>query len=452
LLAASLAPIADLLVPSGSGYQLPLDGGDGRPQTFTVSSSNPRIGAAVTQGQFLIIGVSHEAANENDLTFSDTLTFQLFEDLTPIAASRIEELVNQGFYLQPTSGATPVFPSKNWHRIAGNFPGPDDFIVQGGSVNGQGSGEVNQAGFPFPDEFLPQLAFTGQYQLAMANAGPNTNSSQFFVTTGSPRFLDNRHTIFGQLVDGEETVQRMIDVARNGETPINPILFTSTTLSPTNPDGVIHIDTTQAQPGDSATLTVTATDPADGSQVTRTVEIYIPGDTGAVRVLNDVMLVTPPARRGRQANTIEIQQSGNQVYAVVNGVADQTQLDGDLGRRIVVYGTKARDRIRVDSSVRVPATLDGGHGGFNRIQAGGEPSRLHGWFGFNTLRGGPRRDALVGRMGRVRFLPSPGRDFLFTGDRRPFLTYKHHAAIPPSGMVFHFVGDRIVPGRRPNVG
>ena len=72
---------------------------------------------------------------------------------------------------------------------------------------------MGQPGFPFADEFNQQLAFTGTGQLAMANAGDDTNQSQFFVTTGSPRSLDFQHTIFGQLVSGQDIIAQMTRVA-----------------------------------------------------------------------------------------------------------------------------------------------------------------------------------------------------------------------------------------------
>lgn len=267
-LLATLAPVGPQTVPAGLGLQVPLDGGAGNPQNYSVTSDNPEISATIAQGNFLTIEVSHESSGANDPSFVGEMTFQLFEDLTPMTVSKIEQLVEQGFYIQPTTPAT--FPHKNFHRIAGSFPGMNDYIVQGGSVNGSGSGEVNQPGFPFDDEFVQQLAFTGQGQLAMAKAGDDTNSSQFFITTGSPRFLDFEHTIFGQLVSGQETLELMTKVARNETVPINPILFTKTTLSATNPDGVIHINATGAEPGATANINVTATDPSDGTTITRT--------------------------------------------------------------------------------------------------------------------------------------------------------------------------------------
>ena len=152
-----------------------------------------------------------------------------------------------------------------------------------------GTGSSGQPNTPFLNENAQSLAFTGTYQLAMANAGVNTSLSnasqgvntddtQFFVTTtGSPNVgLGYGYTIFGQLLSGQATLTKMTQVPRvynsvYGETslPANPIIMSSLSLSATNPSGVALIDTTQARPGDTATFQVTATDPTDGSTVTR---------------------------------------------------------------------------------------------------------------------------------------------------------------------------------------
>ena len=199
MLAASLATIPDLVSPQGLGFQLPLNGaGGGSPaETFSVASSNPAIKATIAKGKFLTLNVTHASANASDPAFTGSLTFQLFEDLTPLTAARIEQLVSSGFYT-----------GKNFHRISAGFPDASHYIVAGRlgrrlrarqpARHRASLAVCRRVGYPFPDEFTQQIAFTGAYQLAMANSGPNTNSSQFFVTTGSPRQLDFHHTIFGQ--------------------------------------------------------------------------------------------------------------------------------------------------------------------------------------------------------------------------------------------------------------
>lgn len=281
---ASLASISAVTVPTTLGYQVPLNGSGGGAsnQTYTVTSSNPDIKATVAQGKFLIMTISHAAASSSDITFSGTLVFQLFDDLTATTTSRIEQWVEQGFY-----------KGKTFQRVASGFPTSSDFIIQGGSVNGFGNTFSGQPNSPFVDNFQQQLAFTGKLQLAMANAGPDTNDTQFFITTGSPNFLNFKHTIFAQLVADPNNIvpdmtkvqleQNPALVASNPSTPadfpVNPIQMNLVTLSNTNPDGVIHINATQAQAGEKATVTVTATDPSSNTKATQTFPVSVVANT-----------------------------------------------------------------------------------------------------------------------------------------------------------------------------
>lgn len=667
-LPATLLPIGDVTVPQYLGHQVPLDGGAGNDQTYTVTSDNPLITASVAQGPFMTVNVTHASSGAGDPAFAGTLTFQLFSDLTPTTVNRITTLVNQGFYT-----------GKNFHRIASGFPGPNDYIVQGGSVNGNGTGEVSQPGFPFADEFVQQLAFTGTGQLAMANAGDDTNSSQYFITTGSPRFLDFQHTIFGQLVSGQQTLQQMTQVAKgaDGTTPVSPILISSVTLSNTNPDGVVHINANKAAAGQTAHVTVTATDPNDSSTVSRTFTVttapnpinerpflnpvqnqvvgknqtsvfqltatdpngpipgevltykvaggkttgsnptftpvqnvkeqptvdangvvtirpndgftgvinllvgvrnqvihlpntnidavdnydtqaitltvtngqpinlqpiatpgsvtglinssvsvqlagntanpgssqtltyqllsspangtitdfnatagtfvYTPhngftgsdsvsfrvtdvgdptpnlssapatqtivingfGTTNAVRLIGNVLVVTPPPRTDSLPNAVGVDISNGKVIVNVNGVVDAVQPTQASLNRIVVFGTKASDQITVSPNVVVPTTLNGGLGGKNTIKAGGAPTRGHVWFGRNRITGSPFNDEIVGRAGRFRVRPSTGSDQVFAATRPAVPSTLHKRGKALQGQFFRSRNGVLVPIKRP---
>jgi cyclophilin family peptidyl-prolyl cis-trans isomerase len=271
---ASLAPLSDISVLQYQGDQVVLDGsGSGAPkQTFAVASSNPDIAASVAQGQFLTMSVSHASSGTGDPAFSGNIVIQLFNDLTPTSASKIEGFVTSGFY-----------NNKNIFRVASGFPDSNGYIVQGGSPSNLATGVSGLPGTPFANEIVQQLAFTNPGQLALANTGlPNSNDTQYFITTGAPTFLDYNFTILGQVVSGLDLVQDMTRVALTidpiiGEPskPVSPIVVSSETLANTNPDGVLHIDATQAQAGETSTITVTANDPATNTSQVQSFKVTV---------------------------------------------------------------------------------------------------------------------------------------------------------------------------------
>lgn len=272
LLTASLAPLADLSVPAQLGYQLALDGSanPNSSQLYTVSSDNPHIHVSIAQGPYWTLTVSHQPANAGDVTINnESLTFQLFQDLAPNTVSRIVDLTNIGFYTNQ---------GKYFPRIYSGF------VTQGGSTSATSTS--SSSGYQaIGTEPVQQLAYTGESQLGMANTGrPNSTDAQFFITNAVPstptqQALDFRYTIFGQLVAGQQTLDDLSRVAvtlnsfNEPSLPLNPVTITSATLSSTNPNGVVHVDTTSARAGETANITVKATDPQDGSQITRTFKV-----------------------------------------------------------------------------------------------------------------------------------------------------------------------------------
>jgi peptidyl-prolyl cis-trans isomerase A (cyclophilin A) len=108
-----------------------------------------------------------------------------------------------------------------FHRIIA------DFMIQGGCPLGTGTGGP---GYTFKDEFHPELQFDRKYLLAMANAGPGTNGSQFFITTAPTPWLNNKHTIFGEVED--ESSRAVVDALNttrtgSGDRPVEPVVITS---------------------------------------------------------------------------------------------------------------------------------------------------------------------------------------------------------------------------------
>ena len=112
-----------------------------------------------------------------------------------------------------------------FHRVI------DGFMIQGGCPLGTGTGDP---GYSFKDEFHPELQFDRPYLLAMANAGPNTNGSQFFITVGPTPHLNRRHTIFGGVTD--QASQRVVDSIASSPTdprdkPLDPVVIETVEIS-----------------------------------------------------------------------------------------------------------------------------------------------------------------------------------------------------------------------------
>ncbi|MHC5538134.1 peptidylprolyl isomerase [Singulisphaera rosea] len=715
---ASLAAISPLQVPTTLGAEVPLNGSASTDPSvsYSISSSNPDIKASIADGQFLSLTIRHTAASGSttDVSFSGTVTIQLTQNLAPDAVQQIVNVITSGFYNNnPSTAGT-------FNRIANGFPTTSDYILQGGSITGTTSGNSGQPGTPFIDDFNPQLAFTGNGQLAMANSGPDTNDTQFFITTAaSPninsfRSLDFGYTIIGQVVsDPDNILSQMTKVAVNSSTnqPLSSVFFT-TALSSTNPNGVAQIDATKAAAGETSTITVTAKgsdgttsvqsfpvtvipnnnssgtpvvekpylqqlpyattvlnpgtsspsvvyqqsvrlnqkdifqiqgyaatpndpltynvsggvttsstgeqtfaavqnatatvdqatgvvtvvptagfsgtisllvgvrdqtnragiDPATNAQYAlesppnydyhriqltvnsssspvaltpialatsvsasantpQTVQlngksanpatstgltysllsqpthgtisnfnpnngtlIYTPNpnttgtdtfqyqvtdhgtgstnltsppgtvtvnigfaNTGAVRLIGNVLVVTPVPSKLKDTNIITVAEltspngsAQNVLQVTVNGTIDALQPLASNINRIVIFGSKSNDTVIVNPNVDsgIPVMLDGGHGGFNVLQAANGPTRLHGWFGKSTLKGGQGINELVGRAGQVKFKPSVATTYAYAGVPAKSYTREHfhnntYLHIQPSSGTFY----RVVKGR-----
>ncbi|WP_406086247.1 peptidylprolyl isomerase [Kitasatospora purpeofusca] len=139
------------------------------------------------------------------------IEIRLFPDHVPRTVKNFVELATgEREWTDPATGSRstePLYDGTVFHRV---IPG---FMIQGGDPLGNGTGGP---GYKFADEFHPDLAFTKPYLLAMANAGPGTNGSQFFVTVGATTWLTGKHTIFGEVTT--DAGRKVVDAIAGAET------------------------------------------------------------------------------------------------------------------------------------------------------------------------------------------------------------------------------------------
>lgn len=141
-----------------------------------------------------------------------TFQIELFEEQAPRTAGNFLELARKGFY----DGVV-------FHRVI------DGFMIQGGDPTGTGRGGP---GYTIDDEFAPGLKHDSEGMLSMANAGPNTGGSQFFVTLAATPWLDGKHAIFGKVVDGMDVVRKIGKLPTGqGDRPREEVVMESVTIS-----------------------------------------------------------------------------------------------------------------------------------------------------------------------------------------------------------------------------
>ena len=140
-------------------------------------------------------------------TTEGKIVVQLFEADAPITVKNFIDLAEgQKEWTHPTTRAKSsdkLYDGTIFHRVIPNF------MIQGGDPLGQGTGNP---GYRFEDEFHPELRHSGPGILSMANSGPASNGSQFFITEGATAHLDNKHSVFGQVVHGNDIVKKIARV------------------------------------------------------------------------------------------------------------------------------------------------------------------------------------------------------------------------------------------------
>jgi peptidyl-prolyl cis-trans isomerase A (cyclophilin A) len=160
-------------------------------------------------------------------TSEGNFTVRLFDADTPNTVANFTGLAEGSKeWTDPRTGQKSKKPYYNgtvFHRVI------DGFMIQGGDPLGQGTGGP---GYEFADEFHPKLRHTKAGILSMANSGPNTNGGQFFITLAATPWLDDRHSVFGEIVEGMDVVKKIGGTATSkpGDRPLKPITVESVTI------------------------------------------------------------------------------------------------------------------------------------------------------------------------------------------------------------------------------
>ncbi len=139
---------------------------------------------------------------------------ELFEDQAPQTTKNFIDLVEKGYY----DGIV-------FHRVI------EGFMLQGGCPDGNGRGGP---GYTIPDEFHAELTHDSEGVLSMANSGPNTGGSQFFVTLAATAWLDGKHAVFGKVIEGMDTVRTIGTTATGpGDRPLEPVIMEAVRITST---------------------------------------------------------------------------------------------------------------------------------------------------------------------------------------------------------------------------
>jgi len=160
-------------------------------------------------------------------TSEGKFTARLFDAETPNTVANFAGLADGSKeWTDPRSGRKvkqPYLDGTVFHRVI------EGFMIQGGDPLGQGTGGP---GYTFADEFNPKLRHSKAGILSMANRGPNTNGGQFFITLAATPWLDDKHSVFGEVVEGMDVVKKIGGTATSkpGDRPVKPITIETVTI------------------------------------------------------------------------------------------------------------------------------------------------------------------------------------------------------------------------------
>jgi peptidyl-prolyl cis-trans isomerase A (cyclophilin A) len=214
--------------PPEASAAKPPEAAEAKPPEATPSATPPSEEALTGWQKAAMEGKDLYATLE---TSEGTIVVKLFsKDAPKTVANFVGLATGEKEWKDPTSlqmTKKPLYDGTIFHRVIPNF------MIQGGDPLGQGTGGP---GYNFEDEFQSDRVFSKPGILAMANRGPNTNGSQFFITVAATEWLNKRHTIFGEVVKGYEAVDKISKVPTTGPNkPMTPVVISKVTISDKQP-------------------------------------------------------------------------------------------------------------------------------------------------------------------------------------------------------------------------
>ncbi|MFU7561922.1 Ig-like domain-containing protein [Roseiconus sp. JC912] len=272
--------IGDQTVLIGSPFHIPVDAYDpnGGPLTVTVSVADSNLLDATVLSGNRSIRIDME-------TYGD-MVFQLFEQRAPEATGRIIELAEADFY-----------DDIIFHRVVNNF------VIQGGDPTATGSGGSTLG--DFDDDFHPELQHNRSGVLSFAKSSDDTNDSQFFVTEVPTRFLDFNHSVFGQLIEGEEVREAISNHAVNAsDRPTTDIAINTIDVFTDTENSLIMLKPVGNSVG-STNVTVTVTD-GDGNSHSETFQVDVNTDTANSQPFLSNSVTTETEYPSGQAATLQL--------------------------------------------------------------------------------------------------------------------------------------------------
>ncbi|WP_404309990.1 tandem-95 repeat protein [Neorhodopirellula lusitana] len=309
----SFETIGAQTVAIGSPLHIPVDAYDaeGGPLTVTVSVENSALLEAVV--------VTGNRSLRLDMEGYGDMVFELFEQRAPTAAGRVIELAEDGFY----DGII-------FHRV------DDDFVIQAGDPTGTGTSGSSLG--TFDDDFHEDLQHNQSGVLSFAKTTDDTNNSQFFITEVPTRYLDFNHSIFGQLVEGEDVREAISETHVDGnDKPTNSVVINNATVFEDTENSVVML---KALGGTGTTnVTFTITD-SDGNQYQEIVPVTVTEDVSSqgVEINSQPFLeaITDPITTTTGEATLQLGsvdvEGDDVIYLISNSSSDITAtVDPDTG-------------------------------------------------------------------------------------------------------------------------